>query len=176
MGGARGIWDDPWCLGDDFNATLSQRERSSQGSLNGAMRRFAQVVEELELLDLPLQGGVFSWSGGRNSQSWDRLDRFLVTQSWLDLFRGVAQSRLPRPTSDHFPILLKGGGLSQGPSLFRFENMWLKVDGFKDLLRDWWQGAGRRGRANFRLAAKLKVLKEKIKVWNRDVFGRLEVN
>ena len=54
--------------------------------------------------------------------------------------------------------------------------MWLKVDGFKDLFRDWWQGAGRRERANFRLAAKLKVLKEKIKVWNRDVFGRLEVN
>ena len=54
--------------------------------------------------------------------------------------------------------------------------MWLKIDGFKDLLQDWWQGAGRRGRASFRLAAKLKVLKGKIKVWNRDVFGRLEVN
>ncbi|RVX23175.1 hypothetical protein CK203_000044 [Vitis vinifera] len=108
LGVIRGIWDDPWCLGDDFNATLSQRERSSQGSLNGAMRRFAQVVEELELLDLPLQGGVFSWSGG-----W-----------WAK--------------SGTLPV----------------------------------QGAGRRGRANFRLAAKLKVLKEKIKVWNRDVFER----
>nr|CAN61071.1 hypothetical protein VITISV_006592 [Vitis vinifera] len=151
--------------GGDFNATLSQREKSSQGSLNGAMRRFAHVIDELELLDLPLQRGVFSWSGGRNNQSWARLDRFLVTQSWLDLFRGVVQSRLPRPTSDHFPILLKGGGLSRGPSPFRFENMWLKVDG---------NGEEREGQ--FRLAAKLKVLKEKIKVWNRDVFGRLEVS
>ena len=67
LGAIRGIWDDPWCVGGDFNVTLSQRERSSQGSLNGAMRRFAQVVDELELLDLPLQGGVFSWSGGRNN-------------------------------------------------------------------------------------------------------------
>ena len=32
------------------------------------------------------------------------------------------------------------------------------------------------GRANFRLATKLKVLKQKIKYWNGDVFGRLEVN
>ncbi|KAL6336207.1 hypothetical protein AAG906_011089 [Vitis piasezkii] len=176
LGAIRGIWDDPWCLGGDFNVTLSQRERSSQGSLNGAMRRFAQVVDDLELLDLPLQRGVFSWSEGKNNQSWARLDRFLVTQSRLDLFRGVVQSRLPKPTSDHFPILLKGGGLRRGPSPFRFENMWLKVDGFKDLLRDWWQGMGRRGRASFRLVAKMKVLKEKIKVWNRDVFGRLEVN
>ena len=54
--------------------------------------------------------------------------------------------------------------------------MWLKVDGFKELLRGWWQEAGGRGRASFRLASKLKILKEKIKTWNRDVFGRLEVN
>ena len=33
-----------------------------------------------------------------------------------------------------------------------------------------------RGRASFRLATKLKVMKQKIKGWNRDVFGRLEVN
>ena len=92
------------------------------------------------------------------------------------MFREVVQSRLPRPTSDHFPILLKGGGLRRGPSPFKFENMWLTVNGFKDLIRDWWQGAGRKERTNFRLAAKLKVLKEKIKVWNKDVFGRLEVN
>ena len=31
-------------------------------------------------------------------------------------------------------------------------------------------------KASFRLASKLKVLKQKIKNWNRDVFGRLEVN
>ena len=79
LGAIRGIWDDPWCLGGDFNVTLSQREMSNQGRLTGAMRRFAQVVDELELLDLPMQGGLFSWSGGRNNQSWARLDRFLVT-------------------------------------------------------------------------------------------------
>ena len=140
LGAIRGLWDEPWCLGRDFNVTLSQRDRSRQGSLNGAMRRFAQVVDDLVLIDLPLQGGVFSWSRGRSNQTWARLDQFLVTQCWLDNFRGVVQCRLPRPTSDHFPILLKGGGMSRGPSAFRFENMWLKVDGFKDFLRDWWQG------------------------------------
>ena len=66
--------------------------------------------------------------------------------------------------------------MSRGPSPFRFENMWLKVDGFKELLREWWQGGARGGRASFRMAAKMKEMKEKIKVWNRDVFGRVEVN
>ena len=75
------------------------------------------------------KGGCFLGMG-RNNQSWARLDRFLVTQNWLDQFSGVFQSRLPRPTSDHFSILLEGGGLRRGPSPFRFENMWLKVDDF----------------------------------------------
>ncbi|RVW57235.1 hypothetical protein CK203_099693 [Vitis vinifera] len=176
LGAIRGIWDDPWCLGDDFNVILSQRERNSQGRLTGVMRRFAQIVDELELHDLSLQGGVLTWSGGRNNQAWARLDRFLVTHNWLDHFSGVVQSRLPRPTSNHFPILLMGGGLRRGPSPFRFENMWLKVDGFKDLLREWWQGFEVRGMVSFKLATKMKELKQKIKVWNREVFGRLEVN
>ena len=67
LGAIRGIWDEPWCLGGDFNVTLSQRDRSRQGSLNGAMCRFAQVVDDLALIDLPLQGSVFSWSGGRSN-------------------------------------------------------------------------------------------------------------
>ena len=33
-----------------------------------------------------------------------------------------------------------------------------------------------RGSASFRLTTKMKEMKRKIKDWNRDVFGRLEVN
>ncbi|KAJ9707979.1 hypothetical protein PVL29_000172 [Vitis rotundifolia] len=176
LGAIKGLWNDPWCLGGDFNVILSQRERNSQGRLTGAMRSFAQTVDELGLLDLPLQGGVFTWSGGRNNQSWARLDRFLVSQNCLDMFNGVSQCRLPRPTSDHFPIMLMGGGLRRGPIPFRFENMWFKVEEFKDLLRGWWQGTEVNGRASFRLATKMQRVKQKIKVWNKEVFGRLEVN
>ncbi|RVX12950.1 LINE-1 reverse transcriptase-like [Vitis vinifera] len=75
------------------NFSISCRERSNQRRLTSAMRRFAQVVDELELINLPLQGGVLTWSGGRNNQAWARLDRFLVTQNWLDHFNEVVQSR-----------------------------------------------------------------------------------
>ncbi|RVW94928.1 hypothetical protein CK203_034502 [Vitis vinifera] len=34
------------------------------------MRRFAQVMDDLELIDLPLQGGSFTWSGGLHNQAW----------------------------------------------------------------------------------------------------------
>ncbi|KAJ9685002.1 hypothetical protein PVL29_017148 [Vitis rotundifolia] len=176
FGAIRGIWEEPWCVGGDFNIILSQGERSRQGRLNSAMRRFAQVIDDLGLIDLPLHGGSFTWSGGLYNQAWARLDRFLVSHSWIDQFSNVIQKRLPRPISDHFPILIEGGGIRRGPSPFKFENMWFKVEGFKDLIRGWWQGISVSGRASYKLATKLKVLKQNLKIWNKDVFGRLEDN
>ena len=76
--------------------------------------------------------------------------------------------------SDHFPILLDGGGLRRGPSPYRFENMWLKVEGFRDLLKSWWEGDNFSGSSSFILVEKLKVLKAKLKEWNRDIFGKVE--
>ena len=54
--------------------------------------------------------------------------------------------------------------------------MWLKVEGFKELVRSWWQGIEVRGSGSYKLATKMKEIKQKLKVWNREVFGKLETN
>ena len=84
-----------------------------------------------------------------------RLDWFLISQDWLDHFGSMSQLKFPRPTS---------------------ENLWLKVEDFQELLRGWWQGISVRGTANFVLTRKFKEIKALIKVWNKESFGRLEVN
>ncbi|KAL6339823.1 hypothetical protein AAG906_034911 [Vitis piasezkii] len=147
------------CLWEELGAIrhLFQGERSRQGRTTGAMRRFAQMVDEFELTDLPPQGEV----------------QILGDSNWLNHFGGGSSSclhpRRPLPISLSAEVL--GGSIP-----FRFENMWMKVDGFKNLLRGWWQEIVVRGTASFRLASKLKELKEKIKMWNREVFGRVEIN
>ena len=74
-----------------------------------------------------------------NNQRMARLDRFLITDDGDGYFGGSVQSLLPRPTSDHFPVLLVGGGTSHKRLMpFRFKNMWLKADGFKNLISEWW--------------------------------------
>ncbi|RVW89868.1 hypothetical protein CK203_034416 [Vitis vinifera] len=85
------------------------------------MRRFAQVMDDLELVDLPLQGGSFTWSGGLHNQAWAR-----------------------------------------------FENMWLKVEWFKDLMRSWWQRMSISGRAIYKLATKLKEVLEMFKEFHEQ--------
>ncbi|KAL6331818.1 hypothetical protein AAG906_020162 [Vitis piasezkii] len=111
-----------------------------------------------------------------NNQAMSRLDRFLVSEDWEGHFKGAVQCTLPRPVSDHFPILLDGGGVRRGPVPFRFENMWLKEEGFKDLLKGWWQSLSFNGSFSFILAEKLKALKAILKSWNKDVFGQVGVN
>ena len=61
-----------------------------------------------------------------------RIDRVLVSLDWEDHYLDVTQWVLSRPILDHFPILVEPGRILRGKSPFRFENMWLKSDGFKD--------------------------------------------
>ena len=140
------------------------------------MRRFSDILNDLDLRDLPLQGGPYSWRGGLNGSSMSRLDRFLVTIDWESHCNKVIQRCLPKPVSDHFPILLDGDGVRMGPSPFRFELMWLKYEGFKEILKGWWQNLHFYGSFSFIISAKLKALKGILKAWNRDVFGKVETN
>ena len=58
--------------------------------------------------------------------------------------------------------------------LFRLENMWIKEEGFKELIREWWQSLSFNGSKSSILMEKIKALKSKIKTWNREVFGMVE--
>ena len=104
LGSVRGLWAGPWCIGGDFNASISPSESNRGGRIIQAMRRFAFVLDDLGVRDLPLQGGPFTWSGGNNGQAKSRIDRFLVSGDWESYFSRVTQSTLPTPVSDHFPI------------------------------------------------------------------------
>ena len=88
---------------------------------------------------------------------------------------GTMQFFLPRPVSDHWPIFLDCGGMRTSKSPFRFENMWLRVEGFMDKVKDWWQSYSFRGKPSFVLAKKLQALKYDLKRWNKEALGNVTV-
>jgi hypothetical protein len=168
LAGLLSIWDLPWCIGGDFNATIFHNERSGGAGYRRAASEFADFIGDHGLMDLPLGGGMSTWS---NSLSWSRLDRFLVSPDWEMGYPGLVQRKLLRVCSDHAPIILTRGGLHHGKRSFKFENMWLKEEGFVDKVRDWWGSFSFDGTPSFVLAKKLQALKRKIKEWNSEVFG-----
>ena len=112
LGAIRGLWDDPWCLGGDFNSVRFLEKRRNAHSLTAEMRRFSKVIGELGLRDSPLTGGLFTRIGGLNSQVASRLDCFLISDQREDHFSTITQSTLPCMVSDHNPIVLEAGGFS----------------------------------------------------------------
>ena len=62
---------------------------------------------------------------------------------------------LLRVISDHYPLLLEASVVQQGRSAFKFENMWLKAEGFVDRVQQWWNGYSFAGSPSFILAQKL---------------------
>ena len=62
------------------------------------------------------------------------------------------------------------GGMARGKSPFRFENMWMKTDGFVDRVDSWWNRHSFSGTPSFLFAKKLK---EDIIQWNRQEFGNV---
>ncbi len=88
----------------------------------------------LGLMDIPLEGGKFTWSNNCATPAMSRIDRFLFSSEWEDRYPTVVQKRLPKLLSDHFPILLECGKFLRGKRPFRFENMWLKAKGFGEMV------------------------------------------
>jgi len=53
--------------------------------------------------------------------------------------------------------------------------MWLEFEGFFDLIKEWWEETQPHGFASYVIASKLKYIKAKLKVWNREIFGDIRV-
>jgi len=101
------------------------------------MQEFHNFINYSALADLPLRGGDFTWSRSGGDAVCSRLDRFLVSLDWEEQFLDSVQSRLIGPLSDHFSLSLESTKLVRGKAPFKFENMWLKAEGFSDLIEKW---------------------------------------
>ena len=77
------------CIGRDFNVVRFLGECVGAFMLSLAMRRFTEIIDDLQLRDLPLLRGSFTWSGGLNNQARWRLDHFLVSEGWEGHFSSV---------------------------------------------------------------------------------------
>ncbi|KAK0601262.1 hypothetical protein LWI29_022564 [Acer saccharum] len=88
----------------DFNTVLDQSERKGgPGSLT-SMRNFRRFIDSANVIDLPMQGMLYTWSNNRENESWARLDRFLCDPVLLSWFPKMVQKGLCKSLSDHNPV------------------------------------------------------------------------
>ena len=46
------------------------------------MLKFFEFIEDMHLIDLPLEGGCYTWTSSSNIPSMSRIDRALVSMDW----------------------------------------------------------------------------------------------
>ncbi|PSS08274.1 Endonuclease [Actinidia chinensis var. chinensis] len=165
---------DPWCLGGDLNEVRADAERSGYLNPSPGMEDLIEFINVAELHDLPLVGRRFTWTNFQASIKLSRLDRFLVSFDWCEKFN-IRQWGLPRPISDHCPILISDEEKDWGPKIFRFMDAWLSHPKFMPLVKDVWENTDVNGWAGFRILKKMQALKSKLKIWNVEGFGNINI-
>lgn len=76
----------PWCLGGDFNEIEIISERIGCSRRDRGTKDFNDMIEQLELIDMPMLGRKFTWCNSQDRAKWSRLDRFLLNHEWVQNF------------------------------------------------------------------------------------------
>ena len=166
----------PWCFIGDFNTILGAHEHL--GSFSPArppMLDFQNWTDNFDLIHIPTRGAAFTWNNGRigRRHTKRRLDRSVCNQLLLDSSSSVSCSTLVKTRSDHYPLLLEiKTDEVQFASSFKFLKAWTLHKDCKAFINDAWN-ENIVGCPMYVLTNKLKALKNKLKIWNKDVFGNI---
>ncbi|XP_058766452.1 uncharacterized protein LOC131640058 [Vicia villosa] len=168
--------DGEWIVGGDFNAVKDGKERKGKGGLvnNREAELFTEFIDKSSLVDIPCNGKKYTWFSG-DGKAKSRIDRFLLSSVAINRWGVVGQLIGERDISDHCPIWIKTDIANWGPKPFKFNNEWFSLDSFLPFVEKEWKSIDVEGRGDFVLKEKLRILKDKLKVWNKEVFGKIDL-
>ena len=157
----------PMLMLGDFNVILHPGERTGDVTCFHSMKDFSTGINNLRLLDIPLHGVKFTW---RRNESKSRLDRALCNHEWLTKFPNLNLISMSRSFSDHNPLLLTMERSNNwGPKPFRCYDAWFLHPHFKSFIVNEW-----RKTPNVSLHTKLKIIKNPLKSWRKEVFDHMD--
>ncbi|CAL1370764.1 unnamed protein product [Linum trigynum] len=163
--------NEPICIMGDFNLVRSHDDyRGARRDWN-LMMEFNEFVDNNTLMELPLGGSRFTWSRGGSNECFSRIDRAFISADFDSIYHDCTLIALERIESDHNPLLLKWGGDLRIKRPWKFENMWLEDPRFYDGLSSWYGDVISGQGMIFLCARRLQHIKNKIKHWNKEVFG-----
>ena len=98
LSGLYGPCNENWCVRGDFNVVRWLNKKSFDVCSTRSMLHFNNLIEEMNLVAIPFQNGLFSWSHSGIRSVASKPNRFLLSKPWVDFFREVSVGRLGRTT------------------------------------------------------------------------------
>jgi exonuclease III len=157
----------PWMIVGDFNLLRAPSDKNNSNFNASLASSFNDAIRTLALFELPLLDRRYTWTNRRDSPVLARLDRALFNHAWNLRLPQSALSSLPRPTSDHFPLLVTATTDIPRSQCFRFENAWLLDPLFLPTTLPLWFRPAMVADAAIDINARLKSFRFAAKVWKR---------
>ncbi|GMJ04386.1 hypothetical protein HRI_004107800 [Hibiscus trionum] len=157
----------PTILAGDLNTVLCREEKVGTTFNKSAAKDLKEFIDCLEFQDLPLNGGRFTWANTRKRVSTSRLDRFLFSTDFSELWPNLIQKILPKSLSDHNPVGLFHSDFDWGPKPFRWFDYWAEDKGLVSNIIDCYKQSSGQG-----IAATLRLCKSASKAWVKAKKGR----
>lgn len=161
--------NDLWMVAGDFNYPLYPSEKPSGcEDYSESITELADFISYFDLMDINLSDSKFTWSNRRLGKNLIqvRLDRLLVFTN-SENFDSFSLCSFPRSGSnDNTILLVMDDPCDHKHYPFRYEMMWSHHPDFRMLLEQWWN-VQVLGTPMYQIAQKLKLIKDKVKGWNR---------
>lgn len=134
-----------WCIVGDFNDIFPPEEKRGRVQQpNWLINGFRQAVLDEGLVDVPMQGYLFTWFKilGCDKVVEEKLDKTLVNNEWCSLSHEAKVKCLTVTTLNHYPILLSceaNRTSKRNNNKFKFESVWLIEQGFNTFFVKQWR-------------------------------------
>ena len=164
----------PWLCGD-YNEILTEDEKRGGNSRPAwQMEQFQMVVDECNFQEIPFTGPKMTWCrGGGNDSIFERLDRGLANQEWMERFKWSLEDHPMVSTSDHLPLVFT---ISKCPIVvnkrrndFKFDNMWTRRTECELIVKKGWNVVGSVGE-------RVKRCVDLLSKWKKEVVGHVNQN
>lgn len=158
---------------DDFNGVLSQDEKwGLKPATFSRIRYFKDCLVSCGFVNLGYTRQKYTWFYKRDNGHvvFQRLDRFLGNDEFLNVFPHAVVSHLPRIKSDHNPILFssKLSSFNFRPRPFCCERIWINQPDFVILVAQLWHD-----NPNQPIYESLDLFKTQVLHWNKHALGNL---
>lgn len=109
---------------------------------------------------------------GLNKSINERLDRFLASKAWCNMFPSTRVTHAIATHSDHIPIILYESteALRMKKKLFRFEAMWMEAKDCESVITKSWQ-EGNTELFIYNVAGRIDLCSQRLEIWNKQKFG-----
>ncbi|XP_071739312.1 uncharacterized protein [Rutidosis leptorrhynchoides] len=165
--------DSAWVLCGDFNEVSDNSDRLNCVFHQRRANRFNEFIARNSLIEIPINGRKFTRISDDGCKL-SKLDCFLVSENFINLWKDLLVTPLERKMSYHCPLILKDSIIDFGPKPFKLFNEWFNKDGVNVIIRDAWNKNVMSSKKDCRFRDRLKNMKFALREWSKNTFGNLD--